>query len=184
MAGMAVVVIDVQQAFFSGPQAAYRSADVIEGINRLTAAARAARVPVFFVQHDGQPGDPDVEPNTPGWQLAAALARGEHDVVVPKTACDAFHKTLLANYLDQFAIDRVFVCGFATQYCVDTTVRRAASLGYPTTIVGDLHTTRDHERLSARQIIEHHSEIWENLDMPGNPLTIRPLADILATEFA
>lgn len=77
----------------------------------------------------------------------------------------------------------MFVCGYATQFCVDTTVRRAASLGYPTTIVGDLHTTSDRGGLTAQQIIAHHSGVWENLDMPGNPLTVRTLDDVLATEF-
>ena len=50
MAGAAVVVIDVQRAFFFGLDAAYRGDEVVAGINRLTGAARAVGAPVFFVQ--------------------------------------------------------------------------------------------------------------------------------------
>ncbi|EEA04326.1 hypothetical protein BH160DRAFT_0499, partial [Burkholderia sp. H160] len=35
MSRIAVIVIDVQQMFFSGPAAAYRAGDVIDGINRV-----------------------------------------------------------------------------------------------------------------------------------------------------
>jgi nicotinamidase-related amidase len=35
-----------------------------------------------------------------------------------------------------------------TQYCVDTTVRRAVSLGYEVTLVGDGHMTADSDALT------------------------------------
>ncbi|MEX3857043.1 isochorismatase family protein [Paraburkholderia sp. BR10923] len=47
MSRIAVIVIDVQQMFFSGPAAAYRAGDVIDGINRVTQAARRENAPVF-----------------------------------------------------------------------------------------------------------------------------------------
>ncbi len=48
--------------------------------------------------------------------------------------------------------------------------------------VRDLYTTNEHAHLSAAQIVAHI--IWENNSLSGNAVTPRPLADVLATEFA
>jgi nicotinamidase-related amidase len=173
MAGVAVVVIDVQQAFFSGPNASYRGAEVIEGINRLTAAARAAGAPVFIVQHDEE-GDPEVERGSEGWQLPASLVRTGDDLLVSKSVGDSFHETPL----------KALICGYATEYCVNTGARRAALLGYQTTVVSDIHTTQHTSDLAPEQIVAHYNHVWAHSSLSGNGISVRPLADILATEFA
>lgn len=183
MTGLAVVVIDVQEAFFSGPSASYRGAEVIDGINRLTAAARAAGVPVFIVQHE-KAGDPEVEYGSEGWQLPASLVRTGEDTLVRKSVGDSFHETPLKAHLDRFGIDRLLICGYATEFCVDTGTRRAALLGYQTTVVSDLHTTQHTSHLSPEQIVAHHNRVWAHSSLQGNRVSVRPLADILATEFA
>jgi nicotinamidase-related amidase len=171
MAGVAVVVIDVQQAFFSGPNASYRGAEVIDGINRLTAAARAAGAPVFIVQHD-EAGDPEVEHGSEGWQLPASLVRTGDDILVSKSVGDSL------------GIDRLLICGYATEYCVNTGARRAALLGYQTTVVSDIHTTQHTSDLTPEQIVAHYNHVWAHSSLSGNRISVRPLADVLATEFA
>jgi len=183
MAGVAVVVIDVQQAFFSGPNAAYRGDAVIDGINQLTAAARAAGAPVFIVQHD-VPGDEEVEFGSEGWQLPASLVRSGEDRLVRKSVGDSFHETSLKDQLDRLGVDRLLICGYATEYCVNTGARSAAQLGYRTTVVSDLHTTQQGPDLLPAQIVEHHNRVWTQSSLQGNRLAVRPLADVLATEFA
>jgi nicotinamidase-related amidase len=49
------------------------------------------------------------------------------------------------------------VAGIQTEYCVDTTCRRAYSLGYDVTLVQDGHSTWDTPDLCAPQIIAHHN---------------------------
>ena len=44
-----------------------------------------------------------------------------------------------------------------TEYCIDTTCRRAVSLGYDVTLVADAHTTHDNDLLPAEKIIAHHN---------------------------
>jgi nicotinamidase-related amidase len=183
MAGVAVVVIDVQHAFFSGPNAAYRGDAVIDGINRLTAAARAAGAPVFIVQHD-EPGDDEVEFGSEGWELPDSLVRTDNDRMLRKSVGDSFHETSLKEQLDELGIDRLLVCGYATEYCINTGVRSAALLGYRTTVVSDLHTTQQGPDLTPAQIVEHHNRVWARSSLQGNRLAVRPLADVLATEFA
>jgi nicotinamidase-related amidase len=183
MAGVAVLVIDVQHAFFSGSNAAYRGDAVIDGINQLTAAARAAGAPVFIVQHD-EPGDEEVEFGTEGWELPASLVRTDGDRMLRKSLGDSFHGTTLKEQLDALGIDRLLVCGFATEYCVNTGARSAALLGYKTTVVSDLHTTQQGPDLTPAQIVQLHNRVWATTSLQGNRLAVRPLADVLATEFA
>ncbi len=58
MSRIAVIVIDVQQKLFSGQTAAHRADDMIDGINRVTDAARCQNVAVFFVQHESDANGP------------------------------------------------------------------------------------------------------------------------------
>lgn len=97
---------------------------------------------------------------------------------------DAFHDTPLAAQLDGHGIRSVLICGYATEFCVDAAARRAALLGYRTSVVSDLHTTNERTHLSAAQIVAHHQFVWENSTLSGNAVTPRPLAEVLATEFA
>ncbi|WDD96206.1 cysteine hydrolase [Burkholderia sp. FERM BP-3421] len=179
----AVIVIDMQRGLLQGANPAHRVDEVVAGINRLTAAARAAGAPVCFVQHDGD-ADDDIVPGTPGWELHAGLERRDDDWSVRKTVGDAFHDTPLAAELDRHGVDGLVLCGYATEFCVDSTARRAALLGYRTTVVADLHTTNDRPVLNAAQVVAHHNFTWKNSMLSGNPVTPRPLADVLATEFA
>jgi len=183
MPGVAVVVIDVQEAFFSGPNAAYRGVEVIDGINRLTAAARAAGAPVFIVQHDEE-GDPEVEHGSAGWQLPASLVRTGDDILVRKSVGDSFHETPLKAHLDRLGVDRLLICGYATEFCVNTGARRAALLGYRTTIVSDLHTTQHISELTPEQVVAHYNLVWTHSSLSGNRVSVRPLAEVLATELA
>ncbi len=45
---------------------------------------------------------------------------------------------------------------------MDTTCRRAFSLGYDVTLAADAHGTWDEGGLSAAQIVAHHNEIMGN----------------------
>ncbi|WP_114814075.1 cysteine hydrolase family protein [Paraburkholderia kururiensis] len=184
MTDVAVIVIDVQQEFFTGPAPAYRADEVIDGINRLTDTARTAGVPVCFVQHDGAPGEGEVEPGTPGWQIAARLAHRDGDAVVRKTVRDAFHQTNLEDWLSVVGVRRLVLCGYATPFCVDATLRRAVGLGYCVTVVDGLHTTHDVGDTRAADVIAQHHADWRALKGPAGAPAVRPLADVLATELA
>lgn len=183
MSRVAVIVIDVQQMFFSGPSSAYRGREVIDGINRLTSAARGANAPVVFVQHESDADGP-LARGSDAWQLPAALNREQTDASIYKRVGDSFENTPLRDKLQQNDIDSVLICGYASEFCVNATARRAELLGLRTTIVSDLHTTQDKPHLAADKIVEHQNFVWANSSMSGKRVQVRPLADILQTEFA
>ena len=56
-------------------------------------------------------------------------------------------------------VDELVVCGLQSEFCVDSTVRHASTLGFPVTLVADAHSTWDAASLTAAQIIEHHNRV-------------------------
>jgi len=172
----ALLVIDVQQALCSGEEAAFDIERVIESINTLSAAARAAGVPVVLIQHEEDDGP--LKFDTAGWQLTRGLVTAPADLRVRKTASDAFHRTELQALLEARGVDRLIVCGLQTEYCVDTTVRRALALGYPVTLVADAHSTLASPVLSAAQIIAHHNTTLQHMTSFGPRVSVVAAADV------
>jgi nicotinamidase-related amidase len=156
----ALVVVDVQCGLFDGPDGAVDAAGTLGRINTLIGKARAAGRPVIFIQHDEPP---DLVPDTPAWALHPSLDRRPTDPVIRKTTCDAFCRTSLDEELRGRAVTTLFVAGYATEFCIDSTVRAAASRGYHVVVVGDAHTTQDRPPLPAAQIIALFHWVWPNL---------------------
>ncbi|WP_369959704.1 cysteine hydrolase family protein [Pseudomonas benzenivorans] len=167
----ALLIVDVQAGLFLADPPPYQAEAVLERINDLAGRARAAAVPVLYIQHDGEPGSL-LEPDSLGWQLHPGLQRGAGDWLVHKTASDAFQGTELAPLLRRLGVEELFVSGYATEFCIDTLVRRAASEGFAVRLVGDAHTTKDRPVLSAEQIIAHHNWLLAQLIQPQRPVQV------------
>jgi len=153
----ALLVIDVQNGMFAEDHPVYQGAGLLDTIGDLLTKARAAQVPVIYIQHNGGPGHP-LEPGSVGWPIHPAIAPAEGEPVIGKTTPDSFHETMLQQELEARGVVKLVVAGIQTECCVDTTCRRAASLGYQTTLVRDAHSTWDSRTLSAAQIIAHHND--------------------------
>lgn len=154
----ALLVIDVQVCNFEESAPVYESSDLLARISSLIARARAAGVHVVYVQHCGPEGAID-QPGAPGWEIHPTVAPIEGDVVVQKRHPDAFQDTNLQRELESKGIESLIITGIQTEYCVDTTCRRAYSLGYDVTLVKDAHGTWDTDHLTAPQIIAHHNDV-------------------------
>jgi len=174
----ALLIVDMQVGLFEGDPPRLDADGVIRRINRLARTVRENDGTVIFIQHDGPEGNP-LEPNTPGWELLPALERDPMDPIVRKEACDAFYETELQSLLEQLNAKRLIVTGCATDFCVDTTVRSAASRDYEVVVVADGHTTRDRPHLDAATIIEHHNWMWESLILPRSQVRVVPAEKLL-----
>ncbi|MBV7486428.1 cysteine hydrolase family protein [Bordetella sp. BOR01] len=151
----ALLIVDVQEALF-GPQPRPADADaIVARINALAARARREGVAVIHIQHDAPGGE--LARGSEGWQLFGALERLPVDHVVGKTTPDSFLRTGLDALLKQLQVSRVAICGYATEFCVDTTVRQAAARGYDVVLVADAHTTHDKPHAGAAAIRTHHN---------------------------
>lgn len=176
----ALVIIDMQAGSF-GPSCPrrYDAAALVDRLNELARWVRAHDGLVVWVHHDGAPGDV-LEPGTDGWQILASLECRPNDEYVCKTACDSFLGTPLDALLKALNPDRVIVTGWATDFCVDTTVRSSTARGFQTWVASDGHTVSDRPHLSATKIIEHHNYVWSNLIAPGGPVTVASCDEIMS----
>ncbi|WP_426712074.1 isochorismatase family protein [Cronobacter muytjensii] len=165
-----VMVIDMQNGVFATPR--FDREGRVARINQLMAGAEQ----VIIIQHAEAGG---LEEGAAGFAVLPELNVPENAVRVTKTACDAFWRTPLEALLREHNVDAFVVCGCASDYCVDTTIKQAASRGFRVTIAGDAHTTADRTAATAPALIEHYNEMWRNLTMPGNPLRVLSTGEIL-----
>ena len=160
MGKTALLVVDVQRDFYEASPPVFEAEQVIGRIADVVGRARAAGVPVVYVQHTEAPGSGDpLAEGASGWQLHPRLSPAAGEPVLRKATPDSFHGTNLKAVLDQWGVDSLVVAGHQTEFCIDTTCRRARSLGYKVTLLKDAHSTWDNPHLPARQIIDHHNHV-------------------------
>ncbi len=166
-----VMVVDMQNGVFATPR--IERERCVAQINRLIRAADR----VIFIQHAEDGG---LEEGSEGFALLAELEQPENAIFVTKTACDAFYQTRLAQALSELDITQFVICGCATDYCVDTTIKNGASRGYAITVAEDAHTTANRPAAQAQTLIAHYNEVWRTLTVPGNPVRVKSTETILS----
>lgn len=157
----AMIVVDMQAGLLNGAPK-HDLAGTIARINRLAEATRAQSGRVVFIQHCGPAGE-TFAPGAPGWALLPELDRHDSDIVVPKNLNDAFAGTALKTVLEGVGAKRLLTAGWATDFCVDATIRGAAAQDYDVVAVADAHTCSDRPHLAAPEVIRHHNWVWSGL---------------------
>jgi nicotinamidase-related amidase len=135
-------------------------------------------VPVIWVQHEN---DGALSHGTHGWSLEPALATAEADLRVRKRTPDSFLRTDLQSLLAERDVRRLVVCGYASEFCVDTTTRSAAAKGYAITLAADAHTTHDKPHGTGQWIRTHHTETLCDIGSFGVVIDAAPAAEISFT---
>jgi nicotinamidase-related amidase len=182
-AKIALLVIDVQRGILDDPNLERKKEidqaldEAVARIAGLIERARTASVPVIYVQHDGGRGH-RLEPGTSGWRIRSEIAPRRGEPVIHKRACDAFFETTLDAELAAAGVTQLVICGCMTQYCIDTTVRRAVGLGYDVVLAADGHTTADTDTLRFEQIIVHHNALLDGFDAGEHEVRVCPSAEI------
>jgi nicotinamidase-related amidase len=170
----ALVVIDVQNGVV---QNAYRRDEVIANIESAVAKARAASVPVIWVQHS----DEEMPIGSDAWQIVSELIPlvGEH--LVRKTFRSSFESTNLAEVLESLNVGHLVVCGAESNNCVRHTSHDALAKGFDVTLISDAHTTTSYEwaghSVSAQAVVEEQNDNF-NESLPGRTARSVPLAQL------
>ncbi|MCI0765080.1 cysteine hydrolase family protein [Bacillus sp. TL12] len=154
----ALLVIDVQEGMYTAGGPVYKGQELLETLQELIQKCRLHEIPVIYVQHNGPKGHP-LAKGKPEWNIHSAIAPKDGDIIIEKETPDSFHKTNLRKVLQDNEIEHVIMSGMQTEYCVDTTTRRAFSEGHKITLVRDAHSTFDSEQLSAEEIVKHHNTV-------------------------
>ena len=159
----ALLVIDVQNDVVDG---AHDRAAVIANVAQLVDKARAASVPVVWVQHSSD----QLVQGSDGWQYVPELTQAEAEPVVHKRYPDSFEETGLESVLAGHRIGRLIVAGAQTDECIRSTLHGAIVRGYDATLVSDAHTTEDLTEWGAPtpdKVIDHTNLYWSNHAAPG-----------------
>jgi len=135
-----LLIVDAQVNQFEPPMAVHDGPLILGRLKSLVARARAANVPVAFIQNDGGEADPDL-PGTPGWALHPELLPAASEKVYRKTTTDSFHETGLLEDLRAAGVTDLVIAGMQSNYCIDATTRRAVTEGFNVTLVSDAHST-------------------------------------------
>jgi len=136
----ALIVVDLQRAFVTGPDAVPEAGALLDAVSVLLDRARTAGALVVHLQNDGPPGAVD-EPGTPGWPLA--LRPEPDDTVVRKVSDDGFAGTELGHLLAAHGVQAVAICGTQSEMCVGATARTALASGLRVVLPHDAHGTYD-----------------------------------------
>ncbi len=134
----ALLVIDVQQGLFQKSTPVYKAGEVLQNIHQLIERARAAGVPVIFIQHHDRLG---LLEGSPQWQLHESLQPATGEVIVHKEHPNAFEDTHLQQVLKEKNAGRLVVCGLVTHGCVRASCMGALELGYQVTLASDAHSS-------------------------------------------
>lgn len=144
-ARIAVIVIDIQNYFFSDP--GIRALASIDATNDLLAVARRAGAPVVLTKtiYDAEY---EITPawrarcdlgqlmrGQPGAEFMAELARASTDFVVEKRHASAFTGTNLDHLLIDHGIDTLLITGTSTSGCVRSTAISGAGRHYRSIVV-------------------------------------------------
>ncbi len=169
----ALLVIDMQKSLFAAGNR-YDADGTISRINLLIEKAREKKLPLIFIRHNSD--EDDLSINSKGWQILDELDFRASDITIEKTCCDAFCTTDLAERLNDAHVDELILTGCCTDFCIDSTVRQASSMGYKVIVASDAHTTADKPYLDAKTIIKHHNFVWSELYSPH-------LIEVIPTEM-
>ena len=170
-----LIVVDMQVGLLDGlPK--HDLEGVIRRINAVAAFVRGQGGTVVWIRHCGKAGDGFAR-HEPGWAFLPELDRQPADLEIEKTLNDSFAGTALHETLQRLAAERVVIAGWATDSCVDSTLRSAVSHDYHVVAVSDAHTLSDRPHLEAPAVIRHYNWVWSDL------LTNRSIRVVTADEL-
>lgn len=135
----ALIVIDVQEEYFSGrlPIEFPPRESSLDMITTAMNKAAAASVPIVLVRHTGAPGERSFQQDSPTWALRREVSDRHHDLVIDKRLPGSFTGTSLGEWLGERAIDHITIVGYMTNVCCDTTARQAIHRGLGATLLHD-----------------------------------------------
>ena len=139
MAKRALIIIDVQNEYFTGtlrvshppPEASLPC--VLAAMD----AATKAGVLVITVQHACPAGEPLFAVDTVNFDLHPAVAARPAALNVVKPMPSCFSGPALAAFLEAEGVGTLTLAGYMTHTCVDSTARAAAHSGYAVEVLAD-----------------------------------------------
>lgn len=140
----ALLVVDVQNEYFSGLLPVTYPKDSLNNILKSMDFANQQGIPIVVIQHSAPQKDSKTFlKGSQGWDLHTEIANRPYSHLVEKHLPGGFTGTDLESYLRKQEIDTVVISGYMTQMCCDTTARQAVHLGLGVEFLSDVTGTLD-----------------------------------------
>jgi nicotinamidase-related amidase len=133
----ALILVDIQSGFDDPKWGPRNNPQAEQNARRLLLAWRAAKRPIFHVQHASQNPSSPLFPSKPGFPLHPLVSPQDGEPVIVKNVNSAFIGTNLEQQLQARGIRDLVICGLTTPHCVSTTTRMAGNLGFNVYVVAD-----------------------------------------------
>ncbi len=161
----ALIIVDVQSGVV---RTAWDRDRIVANIARAVSRARAAHVPVIWVQHS----DAQLVKESPDWQLAPELVPLADEPIVHKSFESSFEDTTLEAELAKRNVSRIVLAGAISNWCIRATAYGALDRGYDLTLLKDAHTAKTIElengfRIEGEGIVAELNIVMTWITYPG-----------------
>jgi len=140
----ALLVIDVQNEYFSGKLPVTYPKDSFKNILKVIDSANKNKIPAILIQHTKLEKDAvTFKKGTHEHEIHKEVLKRNYDKIIEKNLPGSFTRTELESWLKENNVDTVTICGYMTQMCCDTTARQAMHLGFSVEFLSDATGTLD-----------------------------------------
>lgn len=147
MENTALLIIDVQNDYFSGGKMTLEGAEQAgKNAQQVLEYFRKNNLPVIHIRHiSTNEGATFFLPGTSGADIHSSVSPLAGEKVIEKHFPNSFRETDLLHYLQSKNIKNLVITGMMTDVCVESTTRASFDFGFNNTIIGDATATRDRE---------------------------------------
>ncbi len=180
----ALLVIDAQKgindlAHWGGANGRRNNPGAEGHIIDLINAFRSHGLTVIFTVHDSRQAVSPLKLGTPGGEFLDGISPVAGELVIEKDVNSGFVGTNLEVELRRRSISRIVSVGYFTNFCVESSVRMAANMGYDSYLVPDACATSNRIGFDG---VDYDPEVVHNLavaSMNGEFATALSVADTL-----
>jgi len=138
----ALLIIDVQNEYFTGKLRVTYPGNSLANILKTMETAQRHGIPIVVIKHAAKmPDSPVFRKGSYEWELHPDVARQQFDLIIEKNLPGSFTGTDLEKWLRGRNIDTLVISGYMTQMCCDTTARQAFHLGFDVEFLSDATAT-------------------------------------------
>ena len=173
----ALLVVDAQVGVMASVWESHR---VVRNIEQLVSKARAADVPVIWVQHSN---DEELKQGSANWKLLPNFVPTTGEPVIHKRYNSSFANTDLDQRLKALGISNIVLSGALTNWCIRSTAYAALERGYHLTLVSDAHSTEsltlpEGKIVPAESIVADLNAVFEWVSVPNVHTEVKMTEDV------
>ena len=171
-----LLVVDVQVGVMRD---AWDAPRVVANVALAVERARAAGVPVIWIQH----ADEELVRGSPPWQWVPALQPAGGERRLDKRFESSFEETVLEQELAGLGATHLVLAGASTNWCIRATAYAALDRGYDLTLVEDAHSTTrvelgDGTAIEAESMVRDLNVAMKWLQYPGRRNRVATAAEV------